>query len=338
VRQGKLVAYIHYTDTSSTAFGFFGPGRPSIEVGIDPSRRAEAGYLQGLVTQAYFSLMRQAMMNPGSLGPTIQEQIGAIDSSSNIDEDQRRLLTNFLGSLDTFLTVVESEESTDSTAALDNSPFGDVDIEFKDVAVERSGPRSSWEITFPQSLQWALIGVAAAFAISMVVERRQGTYLRLRLAPIGRMHILLGKGLATFLACVSSSVLLLGIGVLIFGVRVTSPGGLLVAVLSAAFCFVGIMMFISVLGKTEQAVGGAGWAILLVMSMTGGGMVPVMVMPSWMVTVSHISPVKWSIIAMEGAIWRGFGPAEMALPIAVLLGVGLVGFVVGALVLSRTDS
>ena len=96
-------------------------------------------------------------------------------------------------------------------------------------------------------------------------------------------------------------------------------------------------MLISVLGKTEQAVAGAGWAILLVMSMTGGGMVPLMAMPEWMFKLGHISAVKWSILAMEGAIWRGFGPAEMAQPIIILLSVGVVGFGVGTYVLSRTD-
>jgi len=66
------------------------------------------------------------------------------------------------------------------------------------------------------------------------------------------------------------------------------------------------MMFISVLGKTEQGVAGAGWAILLVMSMTGGGMVPLFTMPrgctSWQLFGGKVERA-----GLEGAIWRGFG-------------------------------
>ena len=66
------------------------------------------------------------------------------------------------------------------------------------------------------------------------------------------------------------------------------------------------MMLISTLGRTEQSASGAGWAILLVMAMLGGGMVPLFVMPAWMATASNVSPVKWAILALEGALWRGF--------------------------------
>ena len=65
------------------------------------------------------------------------------------------------------------------------------------------------------------------------------------------------------------------------------------------------------------------------MSMLGGGMVPLFVMPPWMATASNASPVKWAVLAFEGALWRGFGLAEMALPCAILLAVG-APFALGA--------
>ncbi len=56
---------------------------------------------------------------------------------------------------------------------------------------------------------------------------------------------------------------------------------------------------------------------------------PLFVMPGWMATVSGISPAKWAILALEGALWRGFSPAEMALPLGVLLAIGALGLVLG---------
>jgi ABC-2 type transport system permease protein len=116
---------------------------------------------------------------------------------------------------------------------------------------------------------------------------------------------------------------------MIFKVRPDSYSLLLLAFVSATLAFVGIMMFISVLGKTENSAGGVGWALLLVMAMIGGGMVPLIMLPSWMKTVSHISFVKWAVLAMEGAVWRSFSLKEMLLPCGILIGIGIVAFGAG---------
>jgi ABC-2 type transport system permease protein len=73
---------------------------------------------------------------------------------------------------------------------------------------------------------------------------------------------------------------------------------------------------------------------MLCLAMIGGGSIPLFVMPRWMQTVSSISPFKWAVQALDGAVWRGLTPAQMALPLCVLLGVGVVGFAVGARVFS----
>ena len=69
--------------------------------------------------------------------------------------------------------------------------------------------------------------------------------------------------------------------------------------------------------------------------MTGGGMIPLMVMPSWMQTVSSFSPAKWSVVAAEGAIWRGYAFSDMLLPLGVLMAVGVLGFTIGVTILSK---
>jgi ABC-2 type transport system permease protein len=225
-------------------------------------------------------------------------------------------------------------ESTDMAAS---SPFGEAEISMVEVTVNRDLPRSAYEVSFPQALMWGLIAVAATFALSIVGERTRGTYLRLRVAPISRVHILAGKGLACFTVCASVCVFLLAFGSLLLGVRIVNPVGLVMAVIGCATCFTGIMMLVSVLGKTERAVSGGSWAILLVASMLGGGMVPLIAMPSWMLTISHLSPVKWGIVSLEGAIWRGFTTADMLLPVGILLAIGAAAFAIGVTVLARYD-
>jgi ABC-2 type transport system permease protein len=69
--------------------------------------------------------------------------------------------------------------------------------------------------------------------------------------------------------------------------------------------------------------------------MFGGGMVPLLFMPPFMRTLSNASPVKWSILALEGAIWRGFSFSEMLLPCGILLTIGAFGLAIGTMMLSR---
>jgi ABC-2 type transport system permease protein len=203
-------------------------------------------------------------------------------------------------------------------------------VETKPIAAPRRGPRSSFEWSFPQGILWGIIGCAATFGVGLVAERNAGTLVRLLAAPLTPRQVLLGKALACWLAILGVEGMLLAVGILAFGVRPSSFTLLVAAGLAVAFAFVGLMMLISTLGQTERSTSGAGWAILLVMSMLGGGMVPLFVMPTWMATASDLSPVKWAVLALEGALWRGFTSREMALPCAILLGVGALAFAVGA--------
>jgi ABC-2 type transport system permease protein len=201
----------------------------------------------------------------------------------------------------------------------------------------RPRPATNWEITFPSSILWGLLGCAACFAVSLVTERQSGTYYRLKTAPVTRAHVLLGKGIACFLSCAFVLTLLLSIGILGLDVRVQNGPGLVLAAVCTALCFTGLMMFLATLGRTAQATSGMCWGIITLMSMLGGGMIPLFVMPQWMQTVSNVSPVKWGILALEGGIWRGFTLSQMARPCGVLLAVGAAGFVLGSAILARRD-
>ena len=113
---------------------------------------------------------------------------------------------------------------------------------------------------------------------------------------------------------------------------------LVIAAACVATCFVGIMMLMANVGKSEEAVSGAAWGTNMLMAMFGGGMIPLLFMPAFMRTLSNASPVKWSILALEGAIWRDFTLTEMLLPCAILVTIGAVCFTIGSVMLSRASN
>ena len=333
VRTGKRAACVILRKGFGETGGVFGDSA-MIEIGIDPARQTEAGYLQGMLAQTAFALLQERYFSSQGIKRELHQLMQDSHAWGGLDSTQKGFATGFLSNLAAFM------ESTapDTTASAGTGKTKELmPITVTAVTDDRARPRSGFEIFFPAALLWALIGAAATFGVSLVKERTAGTFLRLRIAPIQRAHILAGKGLACFITCLSVCALLLLIGHVILGVRVADFGIIVLAMVACSLAFVGITMFISVLGKTEEAVAGAAWGILLVCSMIGGGMVPSIFMPGWMRAIGSISPVKWGILSFEGGIWRNFTLAEMMLPVGILLGIGVVGYTIGVLILTRAD-
>ncbi|MET0342034.1 MAG: ABC transporter permease [Polyangiales bacterium] len=223
--------------------------------------------------------------------------------------------------------AVEDELTADPRSAVRVVPLADLQV-----------TPSPAELVTPAAVLWGLIGCAAAFAISLATERRAGTLRRLRSLPIGDFQVLAGKAIACWTACVVIAVVILVGALALFGVRLASVLGLCATVAALALCFTGVMATLSALGRSEQAVAGAGWGTLLVLGMLGGIMVPRMVMPSWLVSLGVLSPVRWGLLALEHALWRGGAVQDWALPALMLSAVGLFGTALGALLLHRSDA
>jgi ABC-2 type transport system permease protein len=303
---------------------------PSLELWIDPSRKAESGMLQGILMKYGAERMQAALTNRAASQEMLRK--AREDLAAAAPGAQKDNIGRFLGDLDRFLQAGPAD-ATDA-----NGQWQPLAVEQKTVA-RTTGPypKNSYDLTFPQGILWGIIGCVMTFGLGIVSERTHGTLVRLQMAPVSRAQILGGKALACFLAIAGVEVALFTIGRAFFGVRPTSWILLAAAGISAAVAFVGIMMLVSVLGKSEQAAAGAGWAVMLPLAMLGGGMIPLFVMPSWMVRAGNVSPAKWAVLAFEGAIWRGFSVTEMFLPCAILVATGIVCFAVGTRTFPRTS-
>jgi len=343
VRSGDAAAYVVIPEGyGDSKFSMFDPDAPSFEVGIDPGRAVEKAYLQGVLMETAGVMMQRTLSaivnDPASVQPDVQALLGEIQADEEIPADQKSLLTTFLGSLQGVLGGVDLSQSPMAQGGAGESggvSFQPITLDIREVMREGVGPPSSFAITFPQAIAWGIIGCATGFAVSLVQERTRGTMLRLRMAPQSSFHVLAGKGLACFVSCVGVTLLLVLLGRVALGVTIVSVPALVVATLTVAFAFTGIMMFISTLGRTEQGVAGAGWAMMMPFAMVGGAMIPLLFMPSWLQRVGSVSPVKWAIVSMEQAIWRGGTAGDMLAPSAALVAIGLGGVGLGVLILAR---
>jgi ABC-2 type transport system permease protein len=333
VRKGKVAAAIILKKGIGDGFeGLFSQDDPKLEIASDPSRKMESGYLQGLLAKAQFEALSEKFTDRKWMKDQVSQWREEIKTAADLNFEQADLYLKFFDSLDTLVTDANDQSF--------GTGFGGDILNFAklDVSREYEGPVTAFQITFPQAMLWGILGCTATFAVSIVKERTAGTFARLRIGPITRAHILAGKGLACLITCAFIICILLIGAKTIFKMPISNIFLFVQAAFFTLLCFVGLMMFICTLGRTEQSVGGAGWAIMMIMAMIGGGMVPLAFMPGWLRPFSHISPVKWSIFALEGAIWRNFSLAEMIIPCLVLLAIGLTAFLLGVIMLRRQEN
>lgn len=175
------------------------------------------------------------------------------------------------------------------------------------------------------------MGCVVAFGASMAEERRRGTLLRLVTAPLARLQIPLGKFLGCFVTSMMVIAVLASFAMAALGVRVESPPMLMAASIASAYAFSGLAVGMAGFFRTEGSARSAGNAVVLILAMVGGGTVPLAFMPPFLRTASAASPFSWSIFAIEGAVWRGLGWAQMAPSLLVLWLLGTAGLAAASL-------
>jgi ABC-2 type transport system permease protein len=333
VRTGKQVAAICIKEGFGDGFeAIFDSNNPKLEIAVDPARRMESGYLEGLLAKAQFEAFGERVRNRDWMRSQVDVWRNDIKQITKLTAIEIGLLLNLIDSFDKLLRDFNDSHYM---SGFDGNMLN---VSKVDVRRESEGPKSSFQITFAPATIWGLIACAATFAASIVNERRVGTFQRLLIAPLSHVNILGGKALACLFACIAVVCLQCAGARVIFKMPISEPMLFVPAATCVVFCFVGLMMIASTLGRTEQGVAGLTWAIFMVMAMLGGGMFfPLSAMPQWLRSISHISPIKWSILAMEGAIWRDFTLMEMIAPCGIVLSIGTVSFLLGVIILRRTE-
>ena len=303
---------------------------PEVELGVDPTQFAASGMVRGILLEAAAAELQAFMGDPARIQATNEQNSRLIEQFAPPSPARDDLLA-FID-LSSRVPALVGQLGLDgaATGALGGAFGPPLEVEQTEVRAERRGPTNSYATSFAQALLWVLIGGSVSFSMSIAIERGRGTLMRLLVSPITTRHLLAAKGLACLATTLFTSSALITLGITVFGVRPTSYSLLALALVCGSICFCGIMMALSVVGRTEQAAAGVGWGIALPFSMLGGGMVPLFLMPEWMQRLANISPMKWALVAYEGAIWRGFSLNEMLLPCAVLVTIGVAAFTIGA--------
>jgi ABC-type transport system involved in cytochrome c biogenesis permease component len=131
-----------------------------------------------------------------------------------------------------------------------------------------------------------------------VAERRHGTTVRLRAAPLARWQILTGKLLPCLAVSLFQGFFLLLCGKLVFGMSWGSEPWLVVpVVVCTSLSAVGLAMLVAGLARTETQVAVYGTLLVLVLAGVSGSMMPREMMPEEMRQLSLVTPHAWALDA-----------------------------------------
>jgi ABC-type Na+ efflux pump permease subunit len=161
-----------------------------------------------------------------------------------------------------------------------------------------------------------------------VAERRHGTMVRLRAAPLARWQILLGKLLPCLAVSLFQGFFLLACGKLVFGMKWgPEPWLLIPVVVSTSIAAVGLAMLVAGLARTETQVAVYGTLLVLVLAGLSGSMMPREMMPEHVRQLSLLTPHAWALDAYAQLLnFEGVPPQvdRVLLACGVLTAFGLV--------------
>ncbi|MDX2557099.1 ABC transporter permease [Streptomyces stelliscabiei] len=186
---------------------------------------------------------------------------------------------------------------------------------------------SSWQVLVPGLLlQLSLFG--ASFAGFMVIlEKQTGVIERMRVTPVSRLALLLGRVLRDAAVFVFQAVLLV-LAALLMGLRAPLAGVLIgfafVALLTVSLA--SLSYALAMKARSQHEFGPTVNALTMPSMLLSGLMLPMSLAPAWLDVLSHLVPFRYLVDAVRDAYVGAYTTPAMLY--GVLVAVGLAGLAV----------
>ncbi len=189
---------------------------------------------------------------------------------------------------------------------------------------------SSWQVLVPGLLlQLALFGASfAGFAV--IIENSWGVVERMRVTPVSRLALLLGRVLRDSALFVFQAVLLV-LAALLMGLRAPLAGILIgfafVALLTLSLASLSYALAMKV--RTPQGFGPAVNPIAMPSMLLSGLMLPMSLAPGWLNVLSHFMPFRYLVDAVRSAYLGSYATTTMLYGGLVAAGFAALAVTVG---------
>ncbi|MFJ3666425.1 ABC transporter permease [Streptomyces sp. NPDC090106] len=192
------------------------------------------------------------------------------------------------------------------------------------------GPGSSWQVLVPGLLlQLGLFGALFA-GFMIIIEKGQGVVERMRVTPVSRLALLLGRVLRDATVFVLQAVLLV-LAAVAMGLRAPVAGVLIgfgfVALLTVSLASLSYALAMKV--RTPQEFGPAVNAVSMPSMLLSGLMLPMTLGPGWLDALSHAMPFRYLVDAMRDAYVGRYATAHMLYGVLVAVALAALSVTVG---------
>ena len=183
----------------------------------------------------------------------------------------------------------------------------------------------------PSILGMSVMQLGIFAAVPLVADREKGILKRLAATPLRRSQLVGSNTLMRLLLALLQAVIIVGVGVLVFGVEVT--GSLLMA---AGFVVLGAVAFLSLgyvlasFTKTEDAANGLTQVVQFPMMFLSGVFFPIAAMPPFLQTIARLIPLTYLADALRQVMVGGVPFAPLYVCALVLLGWLVVCFAIAS--------
>lgn len=188
-------------------------------------------------------------------------------------------------------------------------------VSINEVPISRDGSRKIPNATQHNVPAWtifAMFFVVISLGSSVVKEKLNGSFVRLKTLPTNYFLALLSKQITYLLVTLLQAAVIFAIGIWLFpsmGLpRLNLPSdimGLFLVTLMCGWCAVSFAICIGVFAQTQEQANGIGAVSVVLLAAIGGLLVPSFAMPDSFKTLLKISPLHWCLEAYYGLFLEG---------------------------------
>ncbi len=197
---------------------------------------------------------------------------------------------------------------------------------------------SSWQIFVPGLLiQLGLFG-SGFVGISIIADSRTGVIERMRVTPVSRTALLLGRVGRDVVTLVTQGIILLLVG-LAFGLRAPIVGVLIglafVALLAVSLASLSYSLGLQI--KEVHAFAPLLNAVIIPMTLLAGIILPMSGAPKWLDIVSRLTPFRYIVDATRDAFLGRYTAHEFVWGVLVAVGLAIVSVFLGTWTFRREN-
>ena len=198
---------------------------------------------------------------------------------------------------------------------------------------------NSWQVYIPGLLvQLALFG-AAFVGFSVIADVRSGVVERMRVTPVSRVALLLGRVLRDVVLLVAQSAVLL---VVAFGFGLRAPiGGVLLSLVLIALLTTSLAALSYTFGlatRSEESLAPLLNTVTVPLLLLSGILLPMSLAPAWLDVVSRCTPLRYVVDAIRDAFLGHYTSSTTLTGLLVAAGLAGIAIAWGSRVFRRDNA